>query len=227
MSTNALLLGVRAAIVVLLAMLATTPQVAAQMSPVSALSAVGVRASEDALGNMLGAGFTTLSPLGRTSKSLQLSGFAVAAGRDGFGRPCAGLIFPGACPPEALRTTSGLGVMSLGLAARVFDRNAVQVHFAAGPSGGLASTYTRGTVSRRTLRGTKGVWGAFAGLDGFWWPEPHSSLGVHVGLSVMGLRAGGIACVDCYVPFGEGFVVSRFQLGVTFGRRVVPGASAP
>ena len=194
------------------------PQASAQMSPISAVSAVGVRTGEDALGTMLGVGFTTMSPLGRTSESPQLSGFVVGGSRTGFGSPCAGLIRPGTCPQQPLRTTSRMGVMSIALAGRVYKGRALQVHLAAGPSGGFASTNNRGTVTGETLRGSKGVWGGTGGLDAFWWPGTRSSLGVHLGLAVTGLRSAGIDCVDCYIPFGEGFVLTRAQVGVSFGR---------
>lgn len=218
----------RPAVAAIVAMGMAAASATGASAQVSAISAVAVRTDNANLGEMLGAGFRTVNPVRRGAVSLVLDGIYVAGSQSGFGSPCAGLVRPGTCEPESLRTTNKLGMMALGVGGFPIRRSSFQLHVSASATGGVAVTRTRGLASGDSRSGSETVVGATGGIDATWLPWRRSPVGLQLGVAATALKVPrGNGCVDCYLPFREGFNHWRLHLGVSYGRPVVQRPSTP
>lgn len=209
--------GLVAAVVIAAAFHVTHPALAESQGV--SIAATSAQSSESkALGSMTGFQAFYTVPIGARRISTRYGLSYNRGSRGDLGSLCSGLIDPNACAPEPLKLYRRLTTVSAGIGHFGFRDRAVRLHTYGDITAGSALIEDKGLNggSRSESKATLGIRG---GIEGQWKPTSTFPFRVQLGVAMEGVKPLLVnSCVDCFMPFKDGFAMSRIYLGLTFGR---------
>lgn len=209
--------GLVAAVVIAAAFHVTHPS-QAESQGVS-IAVTSAQSSESkALGSMTGFQAFYTVPIGARRISTRYGLSYNRGSRGEVGSLCSGLIDPNACAPEPLNLYRRLSTVSAGIGHFGFRDRAVRVHTYGDITAGSALIEDKGRSgdSRSASKATLGIRG---GVEGQWKPTSTFPFRVQLGVAMEGVKPLLVnKCADCFMPFNDGFAMSRIYLGLSFGR---------
>jgi hypothetical protein len=137
-----------------------------------------------------------------------------------IGIPCAGLIFPGTCPPELLRDDVRIVTATSGAAFRLLGGRHATVALTADLGVASLRADTHGLASGTRLAVRKALWGGLLGAEAVWTPVRRVPLALAVGGAIGALTpVVHEQTVDGYSPFEDGFGFRRLRVAVVWQPR--------
>ena len=186
------------------------------------VSVVALSAGHRLLGDpLLGGGVSFRIPRRDGRLTLRFGAEQLRGRAERIGIPCAGLIFPGTCPPELLRDDVRIRSATGGAAFRVLGGRRATVALTADLAVASLRADTRGLASGTTLAVRKTLWGGLVGAEAGWTPVRRVPLALAVGGAIGALTpVVHEQTVDGYTPFEGGFGFRRLRVAVVWQPRV-------
>lgn len=169
---------------------------------------------------LAGGGIEVSWPLGTSGLRFHLGGEHYSVSANDFGVVCAGLIEPGTCAREPLRTQGSMSVLAAGVDYPVVKLPRFRTSIVSEVNVNRVSVTKTGFTSKSSLSSSDPVWGGSVGGAASFMPVRQLPLLLEAGATVGAVRSIASAqMVDGYEPFrGGAFRVGRAWVGISFGR---------